>query len=279
MIVNYNGAVLPDTQPIFKAGNRAFRYGDGLFESIRVFDGKMPFFERHWQRLSAGLAFLKFDIPDFYAPFFFKNEIEKLTQNQGNWRIRLTVWRSGEGLYTPETNLPVFLVEATPLPSNIFELNENGLKVGIFHQVQLPLQPLQNSKTISSLSYVLASIFKKENCLDDCFLLNTNGRLACGSSSNIFLVINGELLTPPLSEGCVAGTMRATLLDVASQLGIKAQELPLTFDLMDEMDEIFLTNAIQGIRWVRQVEGISKQFSNELATGLVKALNQRLGPK
>ncbi len=279
MFVNYNGAVLPASQPIFTAGTRAFRYGDGLFESIRVINGEMPFFERHWQRLSAGLAFLKMDIPDFFSPFFFQNEIEKLTQNQGNWRIRLTVWRSSGGLYTPETNLPVFLVEATPLPSFNFELNEIGLKVGIFHQVQLPLQPLQNLKTSSALPYVLASIYKKENGLDDCILLNTNSRLACGSSSNIFTVKNGELLTPPPSEGCVAGTMRATLLDLASQLGIKAQELPLTTDLIAEMDEIFLTNAIQGIRWVRQVESIGKQFSNELATGLVKALNQQLRPK
>lgn len=279
MIVNYNGAVLPDTQPIFKAGNRAFRYGDGLFESIRVFDGKMPFFERHWQRLSGGLAFLKLDIPDFYSPFFFQNEIEKLTQNQGNWRIRLTVWRSGGGLYTPETNQPAFLVEANPLPTNNFTLNENGLNIGIFQQVQLPLQPLQSFKSIAALPYVLASIFKKENNLDDCLMLNTKGRLACGSSSNIFMVKNGELLTPPLSEGCMAGTMRAMLLDLASQLGIKAQELPLTTDMMYEMDEIFLTNAIQGIRWVRQVEGSDKQFSNELANGLVKALNQRLGLK
>lgn len=279
MFVNYNGAILPASQPIFTADNRAFRYGDGLFESIRVFDGEMPCLERHWQRLSSGMVFLKMDIPDFFSPIFFQNEIKKLTQNQGNWRIRLTVWRSGAGLYTPEANQPAFLITANLLPSSIFELNENGLNVGIFHQVHLPLQPLQSFKTITALPFVLASIFKKENNLDDCLLLNAKDRLACGTSSNIFMVKNGELYTPLLNEGCVAGTMRATLLDLANQLGVNAHELPLNTDLMEEMDEIFLTNAIQGVRWVRQVEGFGKQFSNELAVVLVKALNQSLLPK
>ena len=133
----------------------------------------------------------------------------------------------------------------------------------------------QNLKTSSALPFVLASIFKKENNLDDCLLLNTAGRLACGSSSNVFLVKNGELLTPPLTEGCVAGTMRAALFDLAKQLGTKAAEVPIALAELGTADEIFLTNAIQGIRWVRQVTGVDKRYNPSLSKNLVEEINRR----
>ncbi|MBK9012907.1 MAG: aminotransferase class IV [Saprospiraceae bacterium] len=282
MPINLNGKIIAADQPIFTAGNRAFRYGDGLFESIRVFGGRLPFFERHWQRLSAGFGLLKFEVPDFFTPSFLKNEVGKLTQSKGNWRIRLSVWRSGGGLYTPEINLPEFLIEANPLTSALFELNQCGLKIGIFNQELLPhhsqktYQNLHNLKTTSALPFVLASIFKKENQLDDYLLLNTVGRLACASSSNIFLVKNGELFTPPLTEGCIAGTMRATVLELAGQLGIKTNEVQIPICELEKADEILLTNAIQGVRWVQKIQGQNTQFQCKTAGILVDALNQQL---
>lgn len=285
MHVNYNGNIFPADQPIFNATNRAFRYGDGLFETIRVFEGQMPFFQRHWQRLTTGCRLLTFDTPPNFTPNFFENEIAKLTNNNGNWRIRLTVWRSGGGLYTPQSNLPEFLIEATTLPNPVFELNEVGLDVGIFQKFLLPQTELNHDlqspsvpipiKTNSALLQVLAAIAKSEAGLDDCLMLNTAGQLACATSSNLFWVKNGELRTPPINAGAVAGTMRATILDMAGQLGICCNESPINPDELSLADEIFLTNAIQGIRWVRRVKNIEVALGQSMAARLVEELNKR----
>ena len=279
-MINFNGQLFSEETPLFLSSNRTFRYGDGLFESIRVFGGKMPFFDRHWQRLQSGLEVLKFEVPVHFSAAFFQNEIAKLTENQSNWRIRLTVFRSGGGLYTPERNTPEFLIEATPLSSGRFELNTEGLIVGIFDEIRLQsfnppiLQSFNpsNFKTCNALPFVLAGIFKKEKDWDDCLLLNTDRRIACGGSSNVFLVKNGGLHTPPLTEGCVAGTMRSVIFDVAKKLKIKLLETPLVVSDLPQADEFFLTNAIQGIRWVRDVEGVEKKLANEISGKIASEL-------
>ncbi|MCF8244588.1 MAG: aminotransferase class IV [Saprospiraceae bacterium] len=287
MFINHNGNILPADQPIFTAGNRAFRYGDGLFETIRVFDGRMPFFERHWQRLSRGCRLLSFELPTNFTPTFFKQEIEKLTNAAGNWRVRLSIWRGDGGFYTPETNLPEFLVEPTPLLSPTFELNEVGLSVGFYQKYLLPQTTPSYApngpsvplpiKTSSALHQVLAAIAKTAAGLDDCLMLNTARRVACATSSNVFLVKNGELFTPPLTEGCVAGTMRAVLFDMVGKLGIPCNETPVVPKDFKDFDEIFLTNAIHGIRWVGEVEGFSNRCGNSVAMVLLDGLNEVIG--
>ncbi|MBK8563542.1 MAG: aminotransferase class IV [Saprospiraceae bacterium] len=290
MQINHNGLVLPADTPIFTAQNRSFRYGDGLFESIRAFDGRLPFFHYHWQRLMAGLSSLGIEKPPYFSPDFFQNEIAKLTNNQGNWRIRLTVWRSGGGLYTPATNQPEFLIEAVPFSSSRFELNE-GLRIGVFPSPLLPTAnlnqstpdnpqfpnfPISNFKLTSALPYVLAAQYKQANGLDHSLLLNTAGRLACANSANIFWVKNGRLFTPPLSEGCVAGTMRAILFDIAKATKIKVQEKKGRLADLAEAEEVFLTNAIQGIRWVKEIQGMEQRYGHELVKRLVTALNEKM---
>lgn len=278
-MINLNGRIFSAEAPLLSTSNRAFRYGDGLFESIRVFEGALPFFGKHWQRLRTGMGVLKFEIPAHFSSEFFQNEIAKLTENQGNWRIRLTVFRSGGGLYTPASNAPEFLIEATPMPGHQFELNPTGLTIGIFDEIRLPTFPsshlpfLQSFKTCNALPFVLAGIFKKEKSLDDCLLLNAAGRIACGSSSNVFLVKNSELLTPPLPEGCVAGTMRSMVLDVAKSLKIRALEVAIGPEDLPKADEIWLTNAMQGIRWAGQVEGAERKFGKTVAQRCSNVLN------
>jgi branched-chain amino acid aminotransferase len=299
MQINHNGLVLPADTPIFTAQNRSFRYGDGLFESIRAFDGRLPFFQYHWKRLMAGLSSLGIEKPSHYSPDFFQNEIAKLTNNQGNWRIRLTAWRSGGGLYTPATNQPEFLIEAVPLgaksvgdlksPPDLtfsrFHLNEQGLNIAIYPNQLLPHQTLQttqthqtiqNIKTSSALPYVLAAHYKQATGLDDCLLLNTAGRLTCATSANIFWVKNGRLFTPPLSEGCVAGTMRAVLFDIAKATKIKVQEKKGRLADLAEAEEVFLTNAIQGIRWVKEIQGLEQRYGHEFSERMVLALNEKM---
>lgn len=284
-MVNFNGNIIPLAAVLMAPAGRGLRYGDGLFESIRVFDGETPFWPAHWQRLQQGFRVLKFDVPRYFTDDFFQKEINKLTGGLDNHRLRLTVWRGGEGLYTPtSSSRPVFLIETSPLRADYFVTNELGLHIGTCPEVHLPKAEnatnehyvLPNLKTCNALPFVLAGIWRKENELDDCLLLNTAGHIACGGSANVFLWKNGALITPPLSEGCVAGTMRAAIFELSKQLEIKLVEAEVLPGDLPQADEIFLTNAISGIRWVRQVEGVEKVFQGEKTAVLLAEINRRL---
>lgn len=151
-------------------------------------------------------------------------------------------------------------------------MNPTGLTLGIFEEIRLTPNVFSPFKTGNALPNVLAAIFKKEKKCDDCLLLNITGRIACGNSSNVFLVKNGSLTTPPLTEGCVAGTMRSIVSDLCKGLKINILEKPVLPEDLVKADEVFLTNAIQGIRWVRGVEGVAGVFGNETSGRIFTAL-------
>ena len=272
MFINYNSKILPANQPIFSNENRAFRYGDGLFETIRMFDGQLPFWPNHWDRLLAGAQYLKFH--KLHTSDFYKNEILKLCGTSGNRRIRLSLFRKEGGLYTPtdfETN---FLIEASPLKSNLFELNTEGLSIGICDDATILRHPLSNLKTSNGLPYVLAAICKQENQWDDCILLNEAGRVAEASSSNIIIIKNNELLTPPLTSGCKDGTMRKLILQLAREHNFIISEMPIEQIALLKVKEIWLTNAIQGIQWVSRFQ--ENLYGNEMAVKITALLNEKI---
>ena len=260
--LNFNGEIYASQKKIFDTSNRAFLYGDALFETIRMFEGELPFLDKHISRLQKGLTFFKYKIPKNYNVNFFQKEIKKIAK--GNARIRLTVFRNSGGLYTPQKLSPQFLITTSPLKQAEFHLNKKGLNIGLFDDFQLPCTPYSNLKTTNSLPYIMAGIFKKEQNLSDCILLNEKGRIAEASSSNILLLKNNEIITPSLSEGCISGTLRQTLLQIAKIEKLKIHEIPVTLSSLKQADEILLTNAIQGIRWV-------KSFNNEYFYTNIKA--------
>jgi len=251
MNINFNGKILPAKQPIFKVDNRAFLYGDALFETIRMFDGNLPFLHLHMERLLAGLNFFQFKIPKKYTSKFFQKEIKKIAK--GNARIRITVFRSKGGLYTPKNNRPQFLITTSPLLNAEFKFHKKGLNVGVFEASQLKCSPVSNLKTCNSLPYILAGLYKKEQNLDDCILINEKGKIAEASSSNIFLLQKNKLITPSLSEGCINGTMRKVILEIATIENIHIIEKPINVSELKKAKEIFLTNSIQGIKWVKNI--------------------------
>jgi len=272
MEINFNGKIISADQKIFDSQNRGFLYGDALFETIRMSEGKIPFLENHVNRLLQGLHFFKYKIPKKYTPSFFKKEIKKIAA--GNARIRITVFRSNGGLYTPKNNRPQFLISTSPLASPHFSLNKKGLKIGIFDDVKLPCLPISNFKTCNSSPYILAGLNKQERNLDDVIMLNEKGRISEASSSNIFLIKKNKIITPSLSEGCVAGTMRKTILEIASEKNYLIQEIPLKLANLKNAEEIWLTNAISGIKWIAQIEQNSPLYSTSHAQTFTENLNR-----
>lgn len=275
--ININGQIQDAALPIFQVNNRAFRYGDGVFETMRLYKGRVLFSEKHFSRLVAGMEMLRLDYDSRLTEEWMCEEVLKLSRSARifkSGRIRFTVYRSGAGLYTPETNRFSFIVELEKLPAENFELNEKGYLVDLFTGVILPRNALSRLKTTNALPYVLAAVSKKENGLDETFLLNDEGGLVEGTSTNIFLVKNNKVFTPGLMEGCTEGVMRSVILELLKEQQISVTELTIPPQSLADADEVFLTNAVQGIRWVGGYK--QKRYYNQLAKKLNRLLNERI---
>ena len=127
-------------------------------------------------------------------------------------------------------------------------------------------QQLSNIKSGNALIYVLAGLYAKKNHFDDCLILNEHGRIAEAISSNVFIVKGETLYTPPLSEGCVDGVMRKVVIEKANENNIHVNEKAITQNEIQNADEVFLTNAINGITSIKLFQ--SKTFSTNFTSKL-----------
>ncbi len=259
-MLNYNGSLFDDNERILTAQNRAFRYGDGLFESIRVVNGKMPFYNYHFERILRGMKAMKMTIPPYLNVHYIRNEISKVIEEQPFCRIRLAIWREEGGYYTPTTNNIDFLIESTSLPDKNYQFNDLGLTIGVYKEYKLRQTPVSAFKTSNGLPYILAGNYAKENSWEDVLMLNTEGYVAEGIASNIFLLKANKLITPSISSGCIGGVMRYIVMEMAQELKMEVVETHVSIDMVREAEEVFYTNAVQGIRWVDTFENNNYPF-------------------
>lgn len=269
--LNINGRIT-EIKDALGFQNRAFQYGDGLFETIRIISGKAILLDRHFQRLNNGLNRLKIkNHLDFRS---FSVEVEKCIQvnkiNMGG-RLRITAFRESGGYYSPTDNKLGYCMEVQALSQETYELNSQGLGVDICEDIELPIDQFSNLKTLNALPYVMAGIYKKENGLDDVLLLNSEGNICEGNSSNVFLVAGNTLLTPSLDQGCVAGVMRSLILEIAENAGMRVVQARVRAEEMEIAEEVFFTNAIKGIQWVGAFR--KKRYFNSTSKKLMAALN------
>lgn len=270
----YNDEFILADQPVLAVSNRGFKYGDGLFESMRMINGKLKHPEQHAARLREGMVALKMDGSSLVDEYFLKQktaELAKKNKYKGNVRFRLSVYRKGEGLYTPESNKSGYVLESTMLNESDYQLNKKGLIIDVYDELTKPINILSNYKTSNALIYVMAGLFKQQHRLDDVFMLNQHGFLCESMSSNVFVVYDKQIYTPALSEGCVAGVMRNVVMDLAKDNGIAIIEAQLNPEVLKEAEEVFVTNAVGGIRWVMGYG--RKRYFNENAKLLSAMLN------
>jgi len=271
----HNDELVSVNHPILGVKNRAFRYGDGLFESMRMCNGKLKFPELHADRLTAGMRALKMDGSNLMDEYFLKQktaELSKKNRLKDNARFRLSVYREGDGLYTPESNKFGYVLEATAMADSTYELNRKGLIIDVYDEITKPVNKLSNFKTTNSLLFVMAGLYKKQHRLDEAFLLNQHGFLCESISSNIFVVYDQQIYTPALSEGCIAGVMRNVVMGMAKSNGIPMVEAQINPEVLNEAEEVFITNATGGIRWVMGYG--RKRYFNEISKDLSARLNQ-----
>ncbi len=267
----HNGHLVAETDVHLHISNRSFRYGDGCFESIRLINGEAPFLRLHYERLVETTQFLKINLPESLSYEGFKSQINLLAKtnnvNEGGY-ARLTIFRNDGGFYQPGNNDSQFIIEAVSIADKVYTLNETGLKIGIYSENPKAMVRMSNFKTNNSLHYVLASIFMKENGLDDCLLVNASGNVVESSNSNVFVVIDGILLTPPLTEGCLDGVARRIILSWIKETGIVFQERPIKVDELDAAYEIIVTNAVRGPRWIVGIGGGGSSLCEKMVKGM-----------
>ncbi len=247
----FNNKFYLEGQAIFGL-NRAMKYGDGLFESIRVINGEPQLLDLHLKRLQEGAKTLKIEltiakineIKTCLTQLLIRNEIEK------GGVLRLTVYRGGKGKYLPDSNAAEYIIEASDLILNAYQLNAKGLLLDIADAVQIQPSKLSSIKSLNALPYILAAAEAKERRLDDVLLLNQNGTLAEASSSNLFIVVGEKIITPSLEQGCLQGVMRRNVISKLRINGFNVSEAAIDLKMLEEANEVFLTNAILGVQWV-----------------------------
>ncbi len=266
---NYNGTLIESGDKVIDIHNRSFRYGDGLFESMRWENGDIPFLDYHIERLTKGTKILKLEGEKLLDSFFIRQQVIQLVKRnnlQGPVRIRLSVFREGGGLYSPETNKAAFLIEAAALNVLVNSHNSAGIIIDIFKDHKKPINDFSQLKSNNALLYVMAGIYRKSLGFDEVILLNENGFLCEASGSNVFVWYQNALYTPALSEGCVDGVMRRVVMEVALKNDIQVIEAQINPGILNEAEELFITNAVHGVQWVLGYK--KKRFFNKLSKDL-----------
>lgn len=267
-----NGKLEEVSSVCLSPDNRAFNYADGVFETIRVMYGQPLWIGWHFDRLSHGLRALGIENPWHLGSF----EKELLTLIEANkirqgGRLKVQVWRSAGGYYQPESAHADWLMQVSVLPHNTFQLNYKGLQLG---DCSRPKQTLfiPDIKATNALQYVLAANEAKSAGVDDVFLYHSEGALLESSNSNVFILRDGVLRTPALDGGCLPGIMRSVMLHLLPNLGYSVKEQLLSHADLQAADEVYLTNAIHGLRWVGGWK--HKRYFRKQAIALSEALNQ-----
>ncbi|WP_347052746.1 aminotransferase class IV [Flavobacterium olei] len=275
-MINFNGNIAHEETVLTQ--NRAFLYGDGIFETVKIINGKILFLEDHYFRLMASTRIVRMVIPMNFTMEYFEEQIIKLVQEQGiaaSARARITVYRNDGGLYLPKSNDVSFLISATALDNTSYVLNTNEYEVDLYKDFYVSRQLLSSIKTTNKMINITGSIYADENSLANCILLNDSKNVVEALQGNIFMVIGKKLITPPVSEGALNGIMRKQILALAKKIeGIEVtEEIISPFDLQ-KADELFLSNVIMGIQPITKYR--KKEFTTNLAHLLVQKLNESI---
>ena len=266
----FNHQVVDSDKISIEYSDRAFQYGDGLFETLMVREGEIQFPELHFNRLIMGSEILSLNHSlKEYA--LFENEIQNLlNQNPEvvNGRIRLQLWRKSGGLYTPLNTEANFLLSIKEWKTKVSS-REN---LGVSNSIRLSHTQFSQLKTLNCIPFILASIEAKNSIYDDLILLGRNEVIAECCSSNIFWIKENQIFTPSLESGCVAGIMRQYCLQVFNSNSIESHQVLSPFDEILKADSVFKTN-VTGIYQIASIDGHAFENDIELPFKLRKFLS------
>lgn len=257
MKILFNGILFEEDEPILKATSRAFRFGDGFFESMRARNGKILFQKDHEKRIAKGLSLMIMTLQEGKTPeTILQDALQLMALNKlTDARVRIQFFRDEGGTYLPEKSTAAYLIETNSLPHPNYVFNDLGLKLDIFKEVPKPSNRLTCLKSGNAIASVMGSIFAREQKLDDVLLLNEKGNICESTNSNVFFVFENSIKTPSLTEGAVDGIMRIQTIKAAKEMGLELLETPISQTDYKKAKAAFLSNAVTGIRWIQEIEG------------------------
>lgn len=275
-MININGEILDENLSNISVFNRGYQYGDALFESIRVINSKVIFWESHYFRLMSSMRLLRMQIPMQFSPEYLEKQIlDTIKANnldKSPAKVKININRKQGGLYLPENRDIDFIISCKAIDEPFYILNEDSYEIELFKDHFVNSGLLSTLKTNNKLTNILASIYAEENGYENCLLLNEKKNVVEFSNGNIFLIKNNTIKTPPLSDGCLRGIVREKLIEILNKSDdyeIKEESVS-PFELQ-KADEMFLTNAITGIKPVTKYR--KKQYKIEVSKGLIGKLN------
>ena len=274
--INYNGNIYPEHETLLPVTNRAYRYGDGFFESMVMFNKKMPLLEYHWSRIVFTAEVISASLPrafDIAALESMILDLASVNDAVKNARLRVQFFRMGKGFYLPDDDELGYSITMDKLDNDRFEAG-SGLLAGLRDDCFKGLSMVSDMKNSGALMYVLAAQFARAEGWDECILMNHFGKICEALNSNVFIVKGDKLITPTLESGCVNGVMRSYLIGLL-QGGVEEREFEP--DELLNADEILLTNAVKGVQWVREING--KIYGNKEALALTDQINSILVSK
>lgn len=273
-MINFNGNIVSSETNLLQ-NNRAFLFGDAVFETLKIVDNKILFLEDHYFRLMSSMRIVRMEIPMNFTLEFIEEQILNLAKANNcsdSARIRFTVYRNSGGYYLPETNEISYLINAKPLENKLYSFDNSEFEVDLFKDFYITKQLLSSIKTTNKMVNITGSIFAKENDLQNCLLMNDSKNVIEALNGNIFMLLNNKLITPPISEGCLNGIMRKQILELAKKTeNLEVVEAIISpFDLQ-KADELFITNVISGIQPITKYR--KKKFESSLSGKILMKLN------
>lgn len=276
-----NGDFVRANEPVLLINNRSFRYGDALLENIHACGTEAQFLDIHLTRLKQSMQWLKMAVPAFFTLNAISGLITKLLNKNrifGGACIQLTVFRDfaadfPHAFHSSEKSTVSFALVSMPLAGDHYFLNPHGYTIDLYAEIPKPIQRLSFIKSTSALFYAMADLYRDEKKLDDCILINEKGHLVESVHSNLFLLRDGMIYSPATEEGCIPGVMRKILISIIPSAGYTIiSDVPLVVSDLLSADEVFLTNAAEGIRWVGAFR--EKRYYREISQKLVNMLNR-----
>ncbi|MEN7551195.1 aminotransferase class IV [Rapidithrix thailandica] len=252
MHISYNFRVIPSTELKIPYSDRAFQYGDGLFETMVFQYGKVCYFQDHMYRLRSGMKAFSFDnLQRLDADLIFQHILQLVQYNriEEQATVKIQVWRKEGGKYSPQSNDFNILISLRSRPG---VTTHHPIHLGISQTSQVTFSLWSQFKTCNALPYILAGIEKQQSPYDDLILLNQQGYLSECIASNLYWIKRDCLYTPSIQTGCVSGIFRKNLLRSLQTHGIPYQEVEEKAEVLHQADHVFTTN-VQGIVSVNKV--------------------------
>lgn len=256
MEVFQNGQFLAEGQAVVPVSDRGFMYGDGLFETMRVFNGKPFRMAQHLERMVRGADFLRIKLP--FAPKelqqFAEQLIEKNAMLDSVLRVTLTRGQGARG-YSPKgagnPTVVMTLHEAPPLDANSppqWSLVNSSFRIPAS-------DPLSAFKTMNKLGAIMARTEAEEQGADEAILTNTNGEVAETAGANLFWIYHDKICTTPTGRGVLPGITRAVVLEICQILGLSTNKRVIKPEALRNAEGIFLTQSVLGVIAVATLDG------------------------